>query len=667
MATMIDTTLFSRTKTGTEPVALAPATRATQVQMASASGSASTVSAEIIALRAQIQKAIDAGIHFRGAVNSASTLPATGYTAGWQYVVGEAGTYAGQKCEVGDYIICVKDYASGSASNADWVVLQKNLDGAVTGPATSTANHVAAFNGTSGKTIKDSGFTIAKSVPANAEFTDTQSNWSQTDATKKDYIKNKPALVKVATSGKYADLSGTPTLGALAAKDKVAYDTDITGAPTIPTVPTKVSAFENDVGYLTTHQSLDAYATKASLKPVATSGSYNDLTDKPAIPTAVTVDTALSGTSTNPVQNKVVKSAVDAKLNLSGGTMSGNIAMSGFGIVSNNNSFRLVLAGGVSSSLTDKNGASLFLAGRSHTSTEVPAGGFSLVASDTTGYKALVGQPDGTLKWDDKKIVTGNLAAVATSGSYNDLTDKPETPTSITVDAELNNTSTNAIQNKAVTNALSSKLSTGGGTMTGNVSFRDGKTFSIYSAGNAGALALCGGTSAAYEDKAGAALILRGKAVTSGDVGAFSLTAADGNTRVTLHGKPDGTLTWGGKNVVTGTLSTVATTGSYSDLTNKPTIPAAVTKTSQLTNDSGFLTGTLPTRKVVTSDSRAAVLAAGTAWTVPQHTVNSSELAVYIQGLLCTRGVEYIDASATTITFTSDIPAAFSLAAEVVN
>ena len=35
------------------------------------------------------------------------------------------------------------------------------------------------------------------------------------------------------------------------------------------------------------------------------------------------------------------------------------------------------------------------------------------------------------------------------------------------------------------------------------------------------------------------------------------------------------------------TLSTVATSGSYSDLSNKPTIP---TKTSQLTNDSNFLT-----------------------------------------------------------------------------
>lgn len=73
------------------------------------------------------------------------------------------------------------------------------------------------------------------------------------------------------------------------------------------------------------------------------------------------------------------------------------------------------------------------------------------------------------------------------------------------------------------------------------------------------------------------------------------------------------------------------------------------------------------TRKIVTSNSRAEVLTAGTAWTVPEHTVGSNELAVYIEGLLCTRGVEYTDASSTTITFTSDIPTDFSLVAEVVN
>ena len=39
----------------------------------------------------------------------------------------------------------------------------------------------------------------------------------------------------------------------------------------------------------------------------------------------------------------------------------------------------------------------------------------------------------------------------------------------------------------------------------------------------------------------------------------------------------------------TPTLATVATSGAYDDLTGRPTIPTA---TSQLTNDSGFITGT---------------------------------------------------------------------------
>lgn len=36
-------------------------------------------------------------------------------------------------------------------------------------------------------------------------------------------------------------------------------------------------------------------------------------------------------------------------------------------------------------------------------------------------------------------------------------------------------------------------------------------------------------------------------------------------------------------------MATVAKTGSYSDLTDTPTIPTIPTKTSELTNDSGFL------------------------------------------------------------------------------
>ena len=55
-------------------------------------------------------------------------------------------------------------------------------------------------------------------------------------------------------------------------------------------------------------------ADTAALAKVATGGSYNDLSDKPNIPPAVTVDSSLNSTSMNPVQNKVINAALGGKL-----------------------------------------------------------------------------------------------------------------------------------------------------------------------------------------------------------------------------------------------------------------------------------------------------------------------------------------------------------------
>ena len=175
MATsLVKTKIYSHE--GNENTPLAPETLAEQVHINDVDGNASTVEAEIVTLRKAVEAAVSKGQHFQGVVNSTATLPPYNYKAGWLYSVQEAGTYAGNACEVGDLIICIKDYASGSASNSDWAVLQANLDGAVTGPAASVAAHVVVFDGTSGKRIKDSGFTIGCSVPPNAKFTDTTYN-----------------------------------------------------------------------------------------------------------------------------------------------------------------------------------------------------------------------------------------------------------------------------------------------------------------------------------------------------------------------------------------------------------------------------------------------------------------------------------------------------------
>lgn len=132
---------------------------------------------------------------------------------------------------------------------------------------------------------------------------------------------NSSSLATVATSGSYNDL---------------------TNKPVIPTVPTNVSAFTNDAGYLTEHQSLANYYNKtetdALLNGKADASALNDYATTSAMNTAlagkqdtltagtgititnnvisatggsqITVDSALSSTSTNPVENRAIYAVV---------------------------------------------------------------------------------------------------------------------------------------------------------------------------------------------------------------------------------------------------------------------------------------------------------------------------------------------------------------------
>lgn len=123
-------------------------------------------------------------------------------------------------------------------------------------------------------------------------------------------IKNKPTLATVATSWAYSDLSWTPSLATVATS--WSYN-DLSNKPTIPT---KTSQLTNDNWFVTNQVSDTAYASSwnwvtttapsknavydkisamdttisgkadsSSLAAVATSWSYNDLSNKPTIPT----------------------------------------------------------------------------------------------------------------------------------------------------------------------------------------------------------------------------------------------------------------------------------------------------------------------------------------------------------------------------------------------
>lgn len=114
-------------------------------------------------VKAEINEILKASgaLKYSGPVAAASDLPAKPSRIGDTYVATASFELEGEKIEPGDMIICK------ALTGADkWSVVQANIDGAVVGPATAVNEHIALFDGATGKLIKDSGFTIGQSVPA---------------------------------------------------------------------------------------------------------------------------------------------------------------------------------------------------------------------------------------------------------------------------------------------------------------------------------------------------------------------------------------------------------------------------------------------------------------------------------------------------------------------
>lgn len=195
----------------------------------------------------------------------------------------------------------------------------------------------------------------------------------------------------------------------------------------IPTVPTNIGAFDNDVGYLTQHQSLTDYPKKTELANVATSGDYTDLINTPTIPSTEGLATETY------VQNKIAE-----------------VVNSAPGTLDTLNELAQALG-------NDPN--------------------FATTMATELG----------------KKANTANLATVATSGSYNDLSDTPTIPSvgNGTLTIQKNGTSAgtftaNATTDKTINIIVPTKvseltddvvkgkyLSLTGGTMTGNININN--------------------------------------------------------------------------------------------------------------------------------------------------------------------------------------------------
>lgn len=130
---------------------------------------------------------------------------------------------------------------------------------------------------------------VTNTISANSSASQVQSDWAQENSQAASFIRNKPTLSEVALSGNYNDLTNKPSIPAAQ-------------------VPADWNATE-DVSRILNKPNLSIYAEKSELADVATTGSYNSLTDKPTIPT---VDQTYDGTSTNAQSGVAVASGISS-------------------------------------------------------------------------------------------------------------------------------------------------------------------------------------------------------------------------------------------------------------------------------------------------------------------------------------------------------------------
>ena len=126
----------------------------------------------------QVQTAINnsfttlSAMTYKGTINANPNINYPGANAGDVYVISDAGLIGGASgiaVEIGDMIICKTTSIAGNqaAVGASWNVIQTNIVGAVTGPASSTANAIATFSNTTGKEIQNTLVTLDASGSIN--------------------------------------------------------------------------------------------------------------------------------------------------------------------------------------------------------------------------------------------------------------------------------------------------------------------------------------------------------------------------------------------------------------------------------------------------------------------------------------------------------------------
>lgn len=132
------------------------------------------------------------------------------YKAGQMWRVAISGNFAGEMCEPGDLIICLKDYdVSKGYSTKDFMVVQANIDGAVTSKAETTqVGELVMFDSTTGKTITNSDILYGDVMNACSTAHDHE-NWESL------VTYNKTQTELLAAANAYTDEINSDTLSAM--------------------------------------------------------------------------------------------------------------------------------------------------------------------------------------------------------------------------------------------------------------------------------------------------------------------------------------------------------------------------------------------------------------------------------------------------------------------
>lgn len=113
---------------------------------------------------------LEQALVFKGDIESTADaslkLTDAAVQAGYTYVATAAGEYNGKKFEVGDLIIVKEDAAAGTV--ADIIVVERNLDGAVTASAALDSNYVILGNGAQTIKVSSLAFSDLEVAIANA-------------------------------------------------------------------------------------------------------------------------------------------------------------------------------------------------------------------------------------------------------------------------------------------------------------------------------------------------------------------------------------------------------------------------------------------------------------------------------------------------------------------